>query len=37
MYDILVIDPPWKKKKGGIRKARPNQDRELDYQTMETE
>lgn len=33
-YDILMIDPPWPKKKGGIRKVRPNQDRLLDYETM---
>lgn len=36
MYDVLVIDSPWKKKKGGLRKARPNQGRELDYPTMDT-
>jgi N6-adenosine-specific RNA methylase IME4 len=36
MYDILVIDPPWKKNKGGLRKVRPNQGRELDYSTMDT-
>lgn len=34
MYNLLVIDPPWPKKKGGRRSARPNQDRSLDYQTM---
>ena len=32
-----MIDPPWKKKKGGLRRVRPNQDRELDYPTMSTE
>lgn len=32
-----MIDPPWKKKKGGIRKSRPNQDRDLDYETMSTQ
>lgn len=32
-YDIIYTDPPWKQNKGGIRKARPNQTRELDYQT----
>ena len=37
MYEILIIDPPWKKRKGGLRKARPNQGRKLDYETMETE
>lgn len=36
MYDILVIDPPWSKKKGGLRASRPNQDRNLDYSTMST-
>lgn len=30
----LVIDPPWPKKKGGLRKVTPNQTRELPYQTM---
>ena len=35
MYDILIIDPPWKKGKGGLRKARPNQGREFDYSTMD--
>ena len=34
MYDIFMIDPPWPKKKGGIRKLCPNQTRELDYKTM---
>ncbi len=33
-YDILVIDPPWPKKKGGLRAVRPNQKRCLDYKTM---
>lgn len=37
MYEILIIDPPWKKRKGGLRKARPNQGRKLDYETMKTE
>ena len=35
-YQIFVVDPPWKKKKGGRRKARPNQGRDLDYPTMST-
>jgi len=35
MYDIFIIDPPWPKKKGGIRKSRPNQNREFDYKTMD--
>ena len=34
-YGILKIDPPWEKKKGGMRKVRPKQTRELDYPTME--
>ena len=32
--DTFVIDPPWPKKKGGKRAARPNQSRDLDYPTM---
>ncbi len=35
-YDILVIDPPWDKRKGGLRKSRPNQDRKLNYETLPT-
>ena len=31
-----MIDPAWLKKKGGLRKARPNQGKELDYPTMPT-
>lgn len=31
-----MIDPSWLKVKGGLRKARPNQGRELDYITMPT-
>lgn len=30
----FMIDPPWPKKKGGLRSSRPNQGRELDYSTM---
>jgi N6-adenosine-specific RNA methylase IME4 len=33
-YHIIYADPPWKQTKGGIRKCRPNQDKNLDYQTM---
>lgn len=33
-YDVIMIDPPWPKKKGGIRSACPNQTRELDYRTL---
>lgn len=32
-YGIVYTDPPWKQSKGGLRKARPNQTRELDYPT----
>lgn len=32
-----MIDPPWPKKKGGRRNVRPNQNRELDYQTLSVE
>lgn len=31
---VLMIDPPWPQKKGGKRSARPNQGRNLDYDTM---
>lgn len=33
-FDVFMIDPPWPKKKGGIRALYPNQTRELDYKTM---
>jgi len=33
-YQVIYTDPPWPQRKGGIRKARPNQKRELDYSTM---
>lgn len=33
---ILMIDPPWDKRKGGKRKTRPNQGALLDYPTMTT-
>jgi N6-adenosine-specific RNA methylase IME4 len=36
-FSVLMIDPPWLKKKGGLRKARPNQGRNLDYETMPTD
>lgn len=36
-WDVAMIDPPWDKKKGGKRSVRPNQDRELDYATMDTD
>ena len=31
---VLVIDPPWPKRKGGKRRVRPQQGRALDYPTM---
>lgn len=34
MIDVFMIDAPWPKKKGGLRKERPNQTRLLDYETM---
>jgi N6-adenosine-specific RNA methylase IME4 len=34
MIDLFVIDPPWPKRKGGLRKVTPNQTRYLDYPTM---
>lgn len=33
-YDILMVDPPWPKRKGGLRTARPNQGRNLGYSTL---
>ena len=33
-YEIIYTDPPWKQTKGNIRKCRPNQTKELDYQTL---
>jgi len=35
MYNLAVIDPPWPKRKGGLREVRPNQGRTLSYPTME--
>ena len=37
LYGVIYTDPPWPQKKGGLRKARPNQGRELDYNTMSIE
>ena len=34
-YNVIYADPPWKQTKGGIRKCRPQQKRELDYATLE--
>lgn len=36
-YKVLLADPPWKQTKGGLRKARPNQEKNLDYPTLELE
>ena len=36
-YDIVYSDPPWKQTKGNLRKCRPNQKKELDYNTMNLE
>ena len=33
----FVIDPPWSRSKGGLRKSRPNQSKNLDYPTMSVE
>ena len=33
-FDVLMIDPPWAKKKGGRRTTRPAQGRDLDYSTL---
>jgi N6-adenosine-specific RNA methylase IME4 len=33
-YEILVIDPPWPKQKGGRRNVRPKQGKELAYRTL---
>ncbi len=33
-FELIYADPPWPQKKGGIRKSRPNQGRELDYKTI---
>ena len=33
-YNIIYADPPWKQTKGGLRKVRPNQGKELDYKTI---
>ena len=32
--DVLIIDPPWPKKKGGKRRVRPKQGKKLDYNTL---
>lgn len=37
VYDVIYSDPPWAQKKGNKRKCRPNQEKELDYNTMSME
>lgn len=34
-YQIIYADPPWQQTKGGLRKARPNQKKNLDYPTLD--
>lgn len=34
-YEIIYTDPPWQQRKGGLRRCRPVQGRELDYPTLE--
>ena len=34
-FEIVYADPPWQQLKGGLRKARPNQNRALDYETLD--
>ena len=34
-YDLILADPPWQQKKGGLRKCRPSQGRQLDYDTLD--
>ena len=34
-YEIIYTDPPWNQKKGNLRKCRPNQTKEMDYQTLD--
>lgn len=36
-YGIIYTDPAWKQTKGNKRKCRPNQGKELDYQTLRME
>lgn len=36
-YDLVYTDPPWQQNKGGLRKSRPNQTKELDYDTCTIE
>ena len=33
-YQTILIDPPWQQQKGGLRKVRPNQNKQLAYSLM---
>jgi len=33
-YQIIYADPPWRQTKGGLRKIRPKQNKELPYKTL---
>jgi N6-adenosine-specific RNA methylase IME4 len=33
-FDVLLADPPWPQRKGGLRKLYPNQKRSLDYPVL---
>lgn len=33
-YQVIYVDPPWPQAKGGLRNTRPNQTRDLDYNTL---
>jgi N6-adenosine-specific RNA methylase IME4 len=36
-YGVFMIDPPWEKRKGGLRQVRPLQGKNLPYATMSIE
>ena len=36
-FEIFYTDPPWNQTKGGLRKSRPNQGKDLDYSTLTME
>ena len=33
-YQLIYADPPWRQQKGGLRKVRPHQERDLGYPTL---
>ena len=37
LYDVIYTDPAWKQTKGNARKCRPNQGKNLDYNTISLE